>query len=50
VGVLMHRYSLSRQAAHERLIKLAAQEGVTLHSQAARLVDAVELLAKPGEA
>ena len=50
VGVLMHRYSLSRQAAHERLIKLAAQEGVTLHSQASRLVDAVELLAKPGEA
>ncbi len=50
VGVLMHRYSLSRQAAHERLIKLATQEGVTLHSQAARLVDAVELLAKPGEA
>jgi response regulator NasT len=48
VGILMHRYSLSRGEAMERLRKLAASEGHSLAAQAQRLVDAVELLALPG--
>lgn len=50
VGVLMHRYSLSRTAALERLQRLASSESRPLHVQAERLLDAVELLSKPGEA
>ncbi|HEX3140409.1 MAG TPA: ANTAR domain-containing protein, partial [Rhizobacter sp.] len=50
VGVLMHRYSLSRAAALERLQKLATSESRPLHVQAERLLEAVELLSKPGEA
>ena len=50
VGVLMHRYSLPRTAALERLQKLAATESRPLHVQAERLLEAVELLSKPGEA
>ena len=50
VGVLMHRYSLSRTAALERLQRLAATESRPLHVQAERLLEAVELLSKPGEA
>lgn len=50
VGVLMHRYSLQRAQALERLQRLAADEGHTLPDQAARLIDAVELLARPGAA
>lgn len=50
VGVLMHRYSLSRTAALERLQKLAASESRPLQVQAERLLDAVELLSKPAEA
>ncbi|HEY0817760.1 MAG TPA: response regulator [Rhizobacter sp.] len=49
VGVLMHRYSLPRAAALERLQKLAASESRPLQVQAERLLDAVELLAKPAE-
>lgn len=49
VGVLMHRYSLSRAAALERLQKLAASESRPLQVQAERLLDAVELLSKPAE-
>lgn len=49
VGVLMHRYSLSRSAALERLQKLAASESRPLQVQAERLLDAVELLSKPAE-
>jgi len=48
VGVLMHRYSLARGAALERLQRLATSEGVALNEQAERLLAAVELLAKPG--
>lgn len=48
VGVLMHRYSLSRQEALQRLEKLAETEGRSLSDAAERLVDAVELLAIPG--
>ncbi|NRF70342.1 response regulator [Aquincola sp. S2] len=46
VGVLMHRYSLPRGVAFERLQKLAADDGRTLADQAERLVEAVELLAR----
>jgi DNA-binding response OmpR family regulator len=46
VGVLMHRYSLQRGAALERLRKLAADEQRSLADQAERLVDAVELLSR----
>lgn len=44
VGVLMHRYSLSRGAALERLERLASNEGRLLADQAERLLEAVELL------
>ncbi|MCV2359225.1 response regulator [Paucibacter sp. TC2R-5] len=47
VGVLMHRYSLSRQDALERLQKLAAAEGRDTELQARLLVEAVEMLAQP---
>ena len=47
VGVLMHRYSLLRGAALERLQQLAATEGRRLSDQAERLVEAVEVLAMP---
>jgi DNA-binding response OmpR family regulator len=50
VGVLMHRYSLQRGQALERLQKLAADEGRSLGDQAERLIEAVELLARPGGA
>ena len=50
VGVLMHRYSLPRAAALERLQRLATTESRPLHVQAERLLEAVELLSKPGEA
>jgi DNA-binding response OmpR family regulator len=48
VGVLMHRYSLSRPEALARLNKLADTEGRPLAEAALRLVEAVELLALPG--
>ena len=48
VGVLMHRYSLDRASALARLTRLAAEEGQSLEVQAAKLVEAVELLARPG--
>lgn len=46
VGVLMHRYSLQRGQALERLQRLAGEERRSLAEQAERLVDAVELLAR----
>jgi two-component system, response regulator PdtaR len=46
VGVLMHRYSLPRATALQRLRRLAADEQRSLTDQAGRLVDAVELLAR----
>jgi DNA-binding response OmpR family regulator len=49
VGVLMHRYSLQRAQALARLQKLAADEQRSLSDQAGRLVEAVELLARPGQ-
>jgi CheY-like chemotaxis protein len=50
VGVLMHRYSLSRREALERLQRMAATDGLLVKAQAERLLDAVELLARPGAA
>jgi response regulator NasT len=47
-GVLMHRYSLSRGAALERLRRIADAAGVSQAEQAERLVSAVEELARPG--
>jgi response regulator NasT len=44
-GVLMHRYSLRRDAAFERLRRGAAAEGVSLPEHASRLLDAIERLA-----
>ncbi len=50
VGVLMHRYSLSRREALDRLQRMAATDGLLLKAQADRLLDAVELLARPASA
>ncbi len=47
VGVLMHRYSLARGVALERLERLAASEGRALTEQSERLLEAVELLSLP---
>ena len=46
VGIVMHRYSLSRVAALERLHRLATEQRLTLVEQAERLVLAVEELAR----
>ena len=47
VGVLMHRYSLPRREALERLQRMAATDNLLLKAEAERLLDAVELLARP---
>ncbi len=47
VGVLMHRYSLQRSVALERLQRLAIQHSRSLEDQADRLLAAVELLSLP---
>jgi two-component system, response regulator PdtaR len=48
VGVLMHRYSLPRAEALARLNRLAEADGRSLHAQATALIEAVELLSRPG--
>ena len=48
VGVLMHRHSLLRSAALQRLQRLAAEQGLSLSAQAERLLGAVEELARTG--
>jgi response regulator NasT len=48
LGILMHRYSLTRQQARDRLQRQAADKGLSLTAQADRLVAAVEELAGPG--
>jgi len=50
VGVLMHRYSLSRREALARLHRMAAADGLLVKAEGERLLDAVELLARPGNA
>jgi response regulator NasT len=47
VGVLMHRFSLTRQAAVDRLHRMAASAGRSLDDEAEGLLDAVERLAAP---
>ena len=47
VGVLMHRHSLTRAAAYERLARLAQGEQRSIDAQAGLLLDAVEVLALP---
>jgi len=47
VGVLMHRYSLTRDEAAARLLRLAREAGITMHAQAELLLAAVEQLAGP---
>ena len=49
VGVLMHRYSLPRNEALTRLMGLATADEHSLPEQARRIVEAVELLARPGQ-
>lgn len=49
VGVLMHRFSLTRGEALSRLRRHAAAEGRTLQAQAERIVQAVEDLAGRGD-
>jgi two-component system, response regulator PdtaR len=46
VGVLMHRYSLSRDGAWQRLQRLAADQKLGVPAQAERLLAAVEELAR----
>jgi CheY-like chemotaxis protein len=47
VGILMHRYSLARQAALERLQRMALAQGQSISEEADRLIAAVEVLASP---
>ncbi len=47
VGVLMHRYSLGRDEAAARLLRLSKEAGLTMHAQAELLLAAVEQLAGP---
>jgi response regulator NasT len=47
-GVLMHRYSIDRRRAAERLLEMATAEGRSLAEQAERILSAVEELALPG--
>ena len=47
VGVLMHRYSLARAPALERLRRMAQTQGHSVGEHAERILEAVELLAPP---
>lgn len=47
IGVLMHRHSLVRAAAFERLQHLAVAENLTVAEQATRVIEAIERLALP---
>jgi response regulator NasT len=47
VGILMHRYSLGRDDAAARLLRLSREAGLTMHAQAELLLAAVEQLAGP---
>ena len=48
VGVVMHRYSLPRERAWQRIQRLAQEQGLSVQQQAERLVQAVEELARSG--
>jgi two-component system, response regulator PdtaR len=47
VGILMHRYSLNRQQARDRLERMAQLQGQSPRDEAQRLISAVEVLALP---
>ena len=49
VGVLMHRYSLAREAAFNRLLRMATANGLPLGAEAERLLEAVERLSGAAE-
>ncbi len=49
IGVLMHRYSLDRAAATERLQRMAAADQRSVEEQSHRLLEAVEMLSRSGE-
>lgn len=49
VGVVMHRYSLPRDKAWQRVQRLARDQGLSVEQQAERLVQAVEELARGAE-
>jgi response regulator NasT len=46
VGVVMHRYSLPRERAWQRIQRLAQEQGLSVEQQAERLLQAVEELAR----
>lgn len=46
VGIVMHRYSLPRERAWQRIQRMAKEQGLTPEQQALRLVHAVEELAR----
>jgi len=46
VGIVMHRYSLARGGAWQRVQRLAHEQGINALQQAERLVQAVEELAR----
>lgn len=48
VGIVMHRFSLARGPALERLQRLSAQEGRALELSCTAMVEALEQLALPG--
>lgn len=48
VGIAMHRFSLSRRQALQKLQALADQAGLSLEAQSRRFVDALEVLSGPG--
>lgn len=48
VGIVMHRFSLARTAALQRLQRLAEQEGRSLAQTCSAMVGALEQLALPG--
>lgn len=48
VGALMHRHSLTRTAARERLQRMARDAGLAESAQAERLLSAIEELARSG--
>jgi two-component system, response regulator PdtaR len=47
VGILMHRFSLTRRQARQRLVQQAAEKGLGVAVHAGRLVEAIEDLAGP---
>ena len=49
VGVVMHRYSLSRDRAWQRLQRQASEKGLSIAQQAERLLAAVEELSRGNE-